>query len=166
MGAWVGEEIRTAEEAAGNEHVLAFGRLLGAANRLEHLLGRAIEEECGITHLMFEVLLILARVGDAGKSMGEISRAQVLTSGGVTRLIDRMEAAGLVERVANPGDRRGRLVRLTAAGETKTVEASRVHTANIERYFLEPLPADHRRQFADDLRILSHSARDSIGRMR
>ncbi|MCH7232244.1 MarR family transcriptional regulator [Glycomyces sp. L485] len=162
----MGEEITTAKEAADNASVLAFGRLLGAANRLEYLLGRAIEEACGITHLMFEVLLILGRADDSGMPMGDISRAQVLTTGGVTRLIDRMEAAGLVERVANPGDRRGRLVRLTAAGEAKVVEAARVHLANIERYFVEPLPVEHRRQFADDLRILSRSARDSVGRLR
>lgn len=84
-------KIATAKEAADNELVLAFGRLLGAGNRLEYLLCRAIEERCGITHLMYEVLLILARAGGPGMSMGAISREQVLTTGGVTRLIDRME---------------------------------------------------------------------------
>ena len=160
------EEIASAKAAADNELVLAFGRLLGAANRLEYLLGRAIEERCGISHLMYEVLLILARAGESGMSMGAISREQVLTTGGVTRLIDRMEAAGLVERVANPGDRRGRLVRLTSAGEAKAIEATRVHLENIQRYFVEPIPTKHRQWFADDLRILSHSARDAIPPMR
>ena len=56
-------EISTAKEAADHELVLAFGRLQGAANRLEYILGRAIEQECGISHLMFEVLLILGRSG-------------------------------------------------------------------------------------------------------
>jgi DNA-binding MarR family transcriptional regulator len=51
--------------------------------------------------------------------MGAISREQVLTSGGVTRLVDRMAAAGLVERADDPDDRRGRLVRLTPLGEEK-----------------------------------------------
>lgn len=162
----MGEEITTAREAAGDGLVVAFGRLLGAANRLEHLLGRAIEEQCGITHLMYEVLLILARAGETGLPMSAISREQVLTTGGVTRLIDRMEAAGLVERTANPGDRRGRLVRLSAAGETKAVEATQVHLENLRRHFIEPIPADHRDQFAEDLRVLSHSARNSVGRLR
>lgn len=155
-------KIASAKEAADNELVLAFGRLLGAANRLEYLFGRAIEERCGITHLMYEVLLILARAGGPGKSMGAISREQVLTTGGVTRLIDRMELAGLVERVANPGDRRGRFVRLTPTGEAKAVEATQVHLENIQRYFVAPIPVEHRQSFADDLRILSHSARDAI----
>ncbi|WP_112134823.1 MarR family winged helix-turn-helix transcriptional regulator [Glycomyces dulcitolivorans] len=162
----MGEAIGSAKEAAGNELVVAFGRFLGAANRLEHVLGRAIEESCGISHLMFEVLLILARAGEAGLPMRAISREQVLTTGGVTRLIDRMEAAGLVARGANPDDRRGRMVRLTEAGEAKAVEASRVHVENVRRYFLEPLPAEHREVFVEDLRVLSRSAGDAVGRLR
>jgi DNA-binding MarR family transcriptional regulator len=159
-------EISTAKDAADNELVLAFGRLQGAANRLEYVLGRAIEQECGISHLMFEVLLILGRAGDPGLSMGAISREQVLTSGGVTRLVDRMVAAGLVERVDDPDDRRGRLVRLTPLGEETAVRAARVHVANIEQYFLDPLPASHRERFVDDLRVLSHAARDMVPRLR
>jgi DNA-binding MarR family transcriptional regulator len=159
------EEICTAKQAADHELVIGFGRLQGAANRLEYLLGRAIEEEFGISHLMFEVMLILGRAGSPGLSMGAISREQVLTSGGVTRLVDRMQAAGLVERAEDPGDRRGRLVRLTALGEETAVRAARVHAVNIERYFLAPLPAAHRKQFMDDLRLLSHSAQDLLPRL-
>jgi DNA-binding MarR family transcriptional regulator len=98
--------------------------------------------------------------------MRAVSREQVLTTGGVTRLVDRMEALGLVERADHPTDRRGRLVRLTAAGEAKAVEATRVHVANIRRYFLEPLPEEHRAQFADDLRMLSRAAGEAVGPLR
>ncbi|MFI9584099.1 MarR family winged helix-turn-helix transcriptional regulator [Streptomyces sp. NPDC052236] len=159
-------EISTAQEAADHELVLAFGRLQGAASRLEYILGRAIEEECGISHLMYEVLLILGRAGGPGLSMRAIAQEQVLTTGGATRLIDRMEAAGLVERTDDPADRRGRQVRLTPLGEETAVRASRVHVENIKRYFLEPLPADHRERFAEDLRLLSHAARDVLPRLR
>jgi DNA-binding MarR family transcriptional regulator len=164
----VGDEmvISTAKAAADNELVLAFGRLQGAANRLEHILGRALEQECGISHLMFEVLLILGRAGGPGLPMGAISQAQVLTSGGATRLVKRMETAGLVARGADPDDRRGRLVRLTSQGEETVVRAAQVHTENLKRYFLEPLPADHRERFADDLRILSQAAQDVLPRLR
>jgi DNA-binding MarR family transcriptional regulator len=155
-------EITTAKEAADNELVLAFGRLQGAANRLEYILGRAIEEECGISHVMYEVLLILGRAGEPGLSMRAISQEQVLTTGGATRLVDRMEAAGLVRRITDPDDRRGRLVRLTPLGEETAVRASRLHVENIKRYFLAPLPASHRERFAEDLRLLSHTARDSL----
>jgi len=158
-------EISTAKEASNHELVLAFGRLQGAANRLEYILGRAIEEKFGISHLTYEVLLILGRAGGPGLSMRAIGQEQVLSTGGVTRLVDRMEAAGLVERATDPDDRRGRLVRLTPLGEETAVRASRLHVENIERYFLEPLPVAHRERFAEDLRILSHTARDMLPRL-
>lgn len=161
-----GSTIGTAKEAADDEEVLAFGRLLGAAGRLEHILGRSLEQECGISHLVFEVLLILGRAGGKGLSMRAIGREQVLTTGGVTRLVDRMEAAGLVERTADPDDRRGRLVRLSPLGEQTAVRAARVHVENIRRYFLDPLPTEHRDRFAEDLRILSHSAREALPPLR
>lgn len=69
-------EISTAKEAADNPLVLAFGRLQGAANRLEYLLGRALEEECGISHLMFEVLLILGRAEEPGCPCGPSPRSR------------------------------------------------------------------------------------------
>jgi len=157
--------ISTAKQAADHELILAFGRLQGAANRLAHIMGRALEKECGISHLIFEVLLILGRAGEPGLSMGAIAREQVLTTGGATRLVDRMESAGLVERTQAPGDRRGRLVRLTTLGEETAVRATRVHLENIRRYFLEPLPAADRERFAENLRILSHTARDLLPRL-
>lgn len=159
-------EITTAGGAANHELVLAFGRLQGAANRLEYLLGRALEEECGVSHLMFEVLLILGRAGDAGLPMRSIAQEQVLTTGGATRLVDRMEAAGLVERSGDPADRRGTLVRLTAKGEDTAVRAAQVHVANIRRHFVAPLPPEHLDRFAEDLRLLSHAARDALPRLR
>jgi len=157
--------ITTAKEAADHELILAFGRLQGAANRLEYILGRALEVECGISHLMFEVLLILGRAGTPGLSMRAVAQEQVLTTGGATRLVDRMEAAGLVARVESPADRRAKLVSLTALGEETVVRAARVHAENIRRHFVEPLPADHRARFAEDLRVLSHAARDTLPRL-
>jgi predicted transcriptional regulator len=139
--------IETAEQAANHALVLAFGRLQGAASRLGYLLGGAIEKEFGITHLMYEVLLILGRSGE-------------------TRLIDRMEAAGLVRREDDPNDRRGRQVRLTERGEDLAVRISRAHVENIRRFFLEPLPEEDREAFMENLRILSHSARDALPRLR
>lgn len=158
--------IRTAKEAANDALVLAFGRLQGAANRLEYIVGRALEQECGVSHQMFEVLLILGRAGEAGLSMRALAQERVLSTGGATRLVDRMESAGLVERVAEPGDRRGRRVRLTSKGEEETVKAARVHVKNVQRYFLEPLPPAERERFAQNLRTLSHAARDMLPRLR
>lgn len=159
-------QITTAEQAANDGLVLAFGRLQGAAHRLEYILGRALEEQCGISHVMFEVLLILGRAGEPGMPMRAIAQERVLTTGGVTRLVDRMEAAALVTREGNPEDRRGRLVRLTQLGEETVVRAARLHAENVQRFLLDPLPAEHREQFTHDLRTVSWSARDALPRLR
>ncbi|SEF35621.1 DNA-binding transcriptional regulator, MarR family [Amycolatopsis pretoriensis] len=159
-------EITSAQQAGYDPRVLAFGRLQGAANRLEYLLGRALERECGITHLMYEVLLIVGRTGQDGLTMRSIAQEQVLTTGGATRLVDRMSALGLVTRTPSPRDGRVQLVRLTELGEETTVRASRVHVENIEQFFVKPLPPEDRERFAEDLRILSHFARDALPRLR
>jgi DNA-binding MarR family transcriptional regulator len=159
-------KVVSARHAAEDELVVTFGRLLGVANRLELLAGRAIEQECGISHLMYEVLLILGRAGEPGLAMSAVGRAQVLTTGGVTRLIDRMETAGLVERTDDPGDRRGRLVRLTALGDQTAVRATRVHRDNLRRLLADRLPAEHWDRFAEDLRMLSRAVEDEVPRLR
>jgi len=159
------DRITTAAQAANDPTVLAFGWLQGAANRLEYILGHAIADEFGISHAMFEVLLILGRAGRPGMSMRALGQERVLTTGGITRLVDRMEDAGLVTRTDNPGDRRGRLVHLTAQGEKTVVRAAQRHVQNVQRYLLDPLPAGRREQFARDLRTLSLAAREALPRL-
>ncbi|MDQ7804361.1 MarR family transcriptional regulator [Amycolatopsis sp. A133] len=159
-------EFTSARQVADDPRVLAFGQLQSAANRLGYLLGRALERECGITHLTYEVLLLVGRAGEDGLTMRSIAQEQVLTTGGATRLVDRMEALGLVTRTAAPDDRRGRLVRLTSLGEETAVRAGRLHVEHIEQFFSRPLPGDHRERFAEDLRTVSHFARDALPRLR
>jgi DNA-binding MarR family transcriptional regulator len=160
------QDITTVRGAAYDPRLVAFGRFLGTANRLEHLLGAAIEEEFGISHLMFEVLIILGRVHPDGLTMGSIAQEQVLTTGGVTRLIDRMEQGGLVVRGADPHDRRVQLVRLTETGEQTAIRATRMHIANIERYFLDVVPEERRDDFVDCVRALSKAAAAALPRRR
>ena len=159
-------KIATAQDAAADELVLAFGHLQGAANRLAYLLGQALEEHCGINHLTFEVLMIVGRAGREGLPMRAIAQERVLSPGGASRLIDRMETAGLVTRTDDPEDRRGRRVQLTPAGQETAVRAARLHVDNVQRLFMEPLPDGHRIQFVEDLRLLSHGARDALPRLR
>ena len=74
--------------------------------------------------------------------------------------------AGLVTRTAHPTDKRGRLVTLTAEGTETLVRAANLHLENIRTHFLAPLPEDHRERFAQDLKILSHAARDALPRLK
>jgi DNA-binding MarR family transcriptional regulator len=74
----------------------------------------------------------------------ELRAATMLTSGGVTKRLDRLAEAGLLERRPDPSDRRGSLVRLTAKGKRTIDKAITSHTTN-ETVLLSALsPADRR----------------------
>ena len=72
-------------------------------------------------------------------TMSELASQILLTSGGVTRLIDRMVDSGYVERQSCPTDRRTVYVALTPAGTEKLTDTTAVHVQGLERHFLAPL---------------------------
>ena len=71
----------------------------------------------GLSHADYKVLLQLAVPAPRRLSAGDLSRTLMLTSGGMTARLDRLEAAGRVRRVRDPDDRRGVLVELTPEGQ-------------------------------------------------
>ena len=115
--------------------ITSFGRLVEVHSRVGQQLGRSLEQQCGISHSMFEVLLRISRTAGGQVSMSALADQVALTTGGITRLVDRMIAAGLVQRVPCPTDRRVSFAALTAAGRATLAEASRVHGANLRRAF-------------------------------
>src|SRR5687768_1723550 len=117
--------------------ITTFGRLVEVQGRLERRLGADLEARCGLPHAWFEVLVRLARSEDGRLTMGALAEQVTLTTGGVTRLIDRMGAAGYVERLPCPTDRRVAYAAITKAGRRKLSEASEVHGANLRETFAE-----------------------------
>lgn len=115
--------------------ITTFGRLIEVQSRLERRLGAELESRCDLPHAWFEVLVRLGRSQGARLTMGSLAEQVSLTTGGVTRLVDRMEAAGYVERVPCPTDRRVSYTALTDAGRAKLDEAARVHAANLRSVF-------------------------------
>ncbi len=115
--------------------ITTFGRLVEVQGRLERRLGADLEARCGLPHAWFEVLVRLSRSDNGQLTMGALAEQVTLTTGGVTRLVDRMEAAGLVERLPCPTDRRVAYAALTDAGRAKLAEASKVHGANLRAVF-------------------------------
>jgi DNA-binding MarR family transcriptional regulator len=95
--------------------------------------------------------------------------SMILSSGGMTKLCDRLERAGLLERRADPADRRGRLIGLTAKGLAVADRAIVDHLANEER-LLSALSAAERKKLRELLRKLLASepfqALDPAGRDR
>jgi DNA-binding MarR family transcriptional regulator len=69
-----------------------------------------------LTLAQIDVLSTLARADGASLSCSEIAEQTLITKGGITGILDRLEARGLVKRVPSRDDRRSVLVRLSARG--------------------------------------------------
>lgn len=104
-----------------------FGLLLEAHARLTSLLDADLRSSDGITLQTFEVLLRISRADGGQVTMSELANAVSLTTGGVTRLADRLERDGLVERRSCPTDRRVVHLNLTAAGQDRLATALEHH---------------------------------------
>lgn len=115
--------------------ISTFGRLVEAQALLGRQLGRSLEQQCGVSHSAFEVLLRISRAEGGQVSMSALAQQVALTSGGITRLLDRLIAAGHVQRVPCPTDRRVHFAALTDGGRAVLDAASRVHAANLRRAF-------------------------------
>ena len=134
--------------AADEALITTFGRLVEAYSTLDQQLGRSLEEQAGIPHTWFEVLLRISRAAEGRISMGALAQQVALTTGGITRLLDRMIAAGLVQRVPCPTDRRVHFAALTKRGRAKLDQAAKGHAANLRQAFAG-FTADDLRTFDD-----------------
>ncbi len=122
-----------------DERVTAMGILM----ETQAALLRSTEctlERAGLSHQWFEVLLRLGRTPGHRLRMSELAAAMSsITPSGLTRLIDRMNEAGLVDRVQCQEDRRGAFAVLTDAGRARLEEVFPAHLADIERVYTSVL---------------------------
>jgi DNA-binding MarR family transcriptional regulator len=125
-----------------------FGRIYRLA-RLADLRRTAALEPHGLQLGDVDVLAALWRHGGGLRPL-DLRRAMLVGSGTLTARLDRMEAAGFLERRPDPADRRGRLLYLTGPGERLVPEVV-AELLQIENDLLEPLPTPVRERLAADL---------------
>jgi DNA-binding MarR family transcriptional regulator len=111
--------------------------VVGRISRLAQLLEAELEPvfaRHGLSAGEFDVLAALRRAGHPYRlTPTEISRALLITSGGLTKRLAALTADGLVVREPDPSDGRSTAVRLTAAGRKRLDAALAAHSANEER---------------------------------
>lgn len=127
--------MTTTRALATPDLTTTFGRFVEAYTTIERRLGRALEDECGLPHSWFEVMLRISRAEEGMASMGSLAEQVALTTGGITRMVDRMIATGYVERVPCPSDRRVVYASLTTKGHAKLDEARAVNDAHLRDVF-------------------------------
>lgn len=129
---------------SSDKRVVLFGLLLETNARLSKSLGLQLEAACGLPLAWFEVLLQLRRSPDGRLKMNQIADAIVHSTGGTTRLIDRLEEAHYVERSLCPNDRRAIHVGITNEGNAKLDEALNVHLDYLDENLVARLSCDER----------------------
>jgi DNA-binding MarR family transcriptional regulator len=120
----------------------AWRSFLTAHARLTRLLDEELRAEHGLSLAEYDALLQLAEAPDRRMRMNRLAEQVILSRSGVTRLIDRLVADGLVERSACLADARGAEAVLTDAGLQRLRTAARTHLRGISAYFVEPLARD------------------------
>jgi MarR family 2-MHQ and catechol resistance regulon transcriptional repressor len=120
----------------------AFGHLIGAHATLTRRLSAKLESEHGLTMSEYEVLLLLSREEEHSMRRVDLSREVRLSPSGITRMLDRLEATGLVEKGSCSKDARVTYAVLTDAGMEKLRECAPNHMGEIERLIGERLSDD------------------------
>lgn len=159
----IAEQWRRERPDLGEEALAAmatFGRLGRLAVVAEPLVGRTFARH-GLGTGEFDVLAALRRSGAPYTLTPTVlARTMMLSPAAMTNRLDKLEAAGRVERRLDPDNRRSMLVTLTDAGRA-TVDAAVVeHVANEQRLLAALTPAD-RRRFDEILRTLLAGLEDA-----
>jgi DNA-binding MarR family transcriptional regulator len=120
-----GEEVRL---RAWTDFVLSYNQLMG-------VLEREMQARAGITLSQYDVLLRLAEASGGRLTMSELAGAVLYSTGGLTRLFERMRRAELVRREPSQEDRRVIYAVLTDTGAEHLRAASAVHLDGVRRHF-------------------------------
>ena len=140
------------------ERLRAWRLYFESALALIDVLDAALEGDAGIPLRWYDALVHLEETPD-GLRMNELAERILYSKSGFTRVVDRLEDAGLVQRVRPENDRRSILVVLTDQGRTTMEQARRHHRHAIEQHFSQHLSDSDIKALTRALEKLSAHAR-------
>jgi len=135
--------------------VRAYTRLLRAHAATVRCLGGGLLEAHGLSINGYEALQALSQEPGGYLRRVDLARRLALTPSGITRLLEGLEEAGLVERASCPHDLRVTYARLTEPGAAVLVEAARDHEQAIAALLEESLSDDEIHELGELLGRLS-----------
>jgi DNA-binding MarR family transcriptional regulator len=141
---------------------LAWRALFEAYGEVFGRLVAQLNDEAGMPVTTYDVLLHLDDAGGR-RRMTDLAQACVISKSGLTSVVDRLEADGLVERVVPPGDRRSVEVVMTQAGRRRFEEARRIHRRGIEQWFVDRITVEEGRLLLEVLGRLRDGAEPGPG---
>jgi DNA-binding MarR family transcriptional regulator len=118
-----------------------WAALLRVHAALVPVLDQELQAAHGLPLTWYDVLLELNSAGERRLTMSQLGAAAVVSRSRVSRVVDELVRAGLVERVPNPGDGRSAYARITPEGRARLRAAAPTYLAGIERHFTRHLTA-------------------------
>ncbi len=132
-------ELEKTSPSIGDDQLAAWRAFLRAHSTMLRRIGRDLEE-AGLPPLTwYDVLAVLREAADRRLRQVEVAERVLLSTSGLSRLIDRMESKGLVGRVTCPGDRRSLYLELTDDGAQMLEQIWPVYARGIADDFLPAL---------------------------
>lgn len=138
----------------GDWRLVAWRSFLRTHTHLLRLLEQDLLAQHKIALGSYDVLVQLAEAPDNRLRMSELAQAVLLSRSGLTRLVDRLQKDGLVERRPDPGDARGLFTVLTEQGRDALRDAATVHLAGVSRLVIDRLSGPELRQLQELMRKL------------
>ena len=133
-------------------------RLLTCTQLIERRVRSRLRQGFATTLPRFDLMAQLERHPE-GLKMSELSRLLMVTGGNVTAIVDQLEKEGLVERLAEPTDRRAFRIRLTRAGERSFADMAHAH----ETWIVELLSGLSRKEHEELLKLLARLKASAMG---
>jgi DNA-binding MarR family transcriptional regulator len=127
----------------------AWARLLRSHAATRRALSVQLVADHGLTINGYECLLVLAHAEEGRLRRVDLAERLLLTASGITRLLDGLEEAGLVERATCESDRRVVYALLTEAGRAKLEAASDTHVTAVREVFEQRFSEDELGQLAE-----------------
>lgn len=137
-----------------DEVVTGWGLVIEGYLATQDGLMAEIRERCGLAPAPFDVLLRLVRTPGNRMPMTRLAREAALSSGGFTKVADRLVDAGLIERIPSVTDRRVVQCALTDRGRDLAERARKECAEILRRRVLEPLGPDAATALAETMRAL------------
>ena len=146
---------RHRSHASAPAHVSAVSGVAWATDlvRLEIALWDRVDARLRESHELplafFESLLFISRARAGSMRVGDLARALRVTVGGTSKLVDRIERAGLIAREPDPDDRRASRVALTTAGKRTLTAAVKTYEAEVSSILGGVLSPAEQQQMSD-----------------
>jgi DNA-binding MarR family transcriptional regulator len=157
---------RSSLPQAADTGMTAWRAFLHAHAAIMRRLESDLDADQNLSLADFDVLTQLSTAPDDGLRMSDLADRVLLSRSGMTRRVDRLEAAGLVQRRGCDADRRGAYAVLTASGERRLEAALPTHFRGVDEHFLDQLAPDEMACIADCMGRLAAHAGAYAGQLR